>query len=178
MRTAFAAYGALFLVSGLALPHISQAAQVSVTTVDNRVTIEATDAGIDEVLTRLGEAHGFQLQVPANAANFDSVSGRFEGSLRSVLSRLLDNESHMIVHSATAKSGIARIVLFGSNEQAVSGTAPTALTPAVVVRPVAARSRTAVAVTQAQPLAREIISVPPQSRAVPPVPIRTRSGVN
>ncbi len=176
MRTAFSAFGAVMLITGLALPHSGQAGPVSVTNVDGRLTVEATDAGVDEVLTRLGEVQGFQLLAPVTASRKDGISGRFEGSLDSVLSRILHNESHMIIHSANSQSGIARIVLFGLQGEATAAT--TAPSPAAT-RVVVTRSRTATAVVdQPRPLAREIISAPPQSRPVPPVPVRTRSGTN
>jgi hypothetical protein len=180
MRRAFALAAAVLLTSAWGAQYAARAGTVAIEAANGRVTVDANDIALDEVLTRLGESQGFKLQVPPNAPHFDAISGRFEGPLTGVLTRLLHNESHMIIHSADTQSGIARIVLFGAGEETSAGVQ--AATPAPATPPIAVartRATAAAAVAQPKPLPREVIPASaPQQRQAPQPPARNRTGVN
>ena len=175
MRNMSASAAAILLIIAVSAPESSSAGTVAVTTGDGLVTIDAADASIDEILTKLGEAQGFQFDLGGKKPETDAVSGRFEGSLKSVLTRILHNESYMIVHSSKSTTGIERIVLFGDgnvpNAVPAPGT-PARVAPASAVDP---RARAAaVASVQPRPLPREVIPPPPPARQAQ---TRSRSGV-
>jgi hypothetical protein len=85
---------------------------------DRSVTVIAEGATISEVVGKLGETYGFRLDhrgyKPADAVRDEqlSVDGRYQGSLRTVLDRLLAKESHFVELASQSKSGIARVVLY------------------------------------------------------------------
>lgn len=170
MRKAWTSVVATMMATALLIaPSVGRAGPVVVNDADGWITIEATEAGVDQILTQLGESQGFVLQVSWKTPRPDVVSGRFEGSLSTVLERLLHNESHMIVHSADADSGIARIVLFGAAEDSSGGqTAGAAAAPSPVApAPIAAartRSSPVPVAAQPRPLPREVIAPPPPQR--------------
>jgi hypothetical protein len=85
--------------------------------------VVAKDAELDAVLGKLGAALGFEISRSGNNAPAGTISGRFEGSIDIVLSRLLRGEGHMIQRSDEAKAGIVRVVLFGSTNPTAGGTA-------------------------------------------------------
>jgi hypothetical protein len=138
----------------------ANAGTVTVEATLDQMTVDAKEASLDEILERIGEAEGFRIERVGSASNPGPITARFEGAFHGVLARVLHNESHMIVHSATAKAGIASIVLFGTG----AATLPQ--------RVAAARTRSAAtASAQPRPLAREVIS---PSQPQPPL-ARTRS---
>ena len=94
----------------------------------DRVIVETSDAGVDEVLAVLAAHFGFEVErsgPPAQAVRF---SGRLQGSLDELLRRLLRHEGHMIVRSDSG-AGIGRVVLLEAK-----GSAPAP----VVAGPIAA----------------------------------------
>jgi hypothetical protein len=112
---------ALLLSSILADIHCSAASAGTVKieqSADRSVTVIAEGATISEVVGKLGETYGFRLDhkgyKPADAARDEqlSVDGRYQGSLRTVLDRLLAKESHFVELASQSKSGIARVVLY------------------------------------------------------------------
>jgi hypothetical protein len=91
----------------------------------DRVIVEASDAGADEVLAVLASHFGFEVEgsgTPGKAVRF---SGRLQGSLDQLLERILRHEGHMIVRSETAGAGIGRVVLMeakgGAPAPAIAG---------------------------------------------------------
>ena len=145
------------------LPAIAAAGTVTVNEAQGKLSIDTTDAAVDEVLAQIGQSQGFEVE-RIGAAAVEKLSGNFAGSLGDVVARILQNENHMIVHSATAKAGIARIVLFGSGSKAetASSAAPT----------VGAATR-GNAAGMPKPLPREVIS--PNPSATPQQRALTRS---
>ena len=170
MRKAWTSVAATVLFTAMMLaPNVGRAGPVSVNEAHGWITIDATEASVDLILTKLGEAEGFVLQVSWKTPRSDVVSGRFEGSLTTVLARLLHNESHMIVHSTDVDSGIARIVLFGAADDSSGGqttTAPATPSPVAAAPVPAARTRSSPAPTSVQPkpLPREVIAPPQPQR--------------
>ena len=164
MHKIFACAAALLLVIAISAQQRSSAGTVAVTTGGGLIIIDATDAGIEEILTKLGEAQGFQLQLPGKIPETVAVSGRFQGSLRGVLTRILHNESYMLVHSSKAQAGIERLVLFGDGNEPSAAPAAGAPARAAPVPAAAARrsSTAAVASVQPRPLPREVIPPPPK----------------
>jgi len=90
----------------------------------DRVVVETSDANVDEVLAVLA-AH-FEFAVDRNAPPDQTVrfSGRLAGSLDQLLERLLRHEGHVIVRSAEARGGIARVVLLEGKGGLQGGTMP------------------------------------------------------
>ncbi len=145
------------------IPAMAIAGTITVNEEQGKLSIETVDAPIDEILAQIAQTQEFQI-VRMGAAPDEKLSGQFSGSLGVVIARLLQNENHLIIHSAKAKAGIARIVLFGppGRSDALPNAAPLA---------VAARGRGAAGMGP-QPLSREVIA--PSVPAVPPQPIAKR----
>ncbi len=178
MRKAWTALVVTTVAATLLLPRMGQGGTVTVASSEGRITVDAKEAKVDAILSKLGEQQGFQLRLvgkEGKETDSETISGRFEGSIASVLARILHNENHMIVHSAEAKAGIARIVLFskGNGDSDAPATAAGAQ-PRVVAPAPPARTRSA-AVVQPKPLAREVI--PPPQRQPPTPPTRGRSSM-
>lgn len=79
-----------------------------------RVVVETSDAGVDEVLAALALHFAFAVERGAPPDQTVRFSGRLSGSLDQLLDRLLRHEGHVIVRSAEAPGGIARVVLLES----------------------------------------------------------------
>lgn len=77
----------------------------------DRVVVETSDASVDEVLAALAAHFGFAVERNAPSGQTVRYSGRLSGSLDQLLERLLRHEGHVIVRSAEARGGIARVVL-------------------------------------------------------------------
>jgi hypothetical protein len=124
-----------------------------------RIAVDADDAMLDEIVASIGETHGFSIKRVGAAAKSEPVSGRFEGTLASVLSQLLQAENHAIEYAAHTHSGIARVTLYTAPGLNVGGTP----------------SRPATAGTAGQPgplpLSRRLDAPQPVQRAVPQKPI-------
>jgi hypothetical protein len=86
----------------------------------DQVVVETSDASADEVLAALAAHFGFAVERSAPSGQTVRFSGRLSGSLDQLLERLLRHEGHVIVRSAEARSGIARVVLM----EAKGGTTP------------------------------------------------------
>ena len=141
----------------------SAAAAGSVTIDEDRGTfaIEAKDATVDEVLTRVGQSQGFSVERGGDTPG-TTFSGRFTGPLKTVMARILENESHMIVHSATSKTGIARVLLLGPAE--------TPAPPVAVAVPAAGGSTTGTStIPVPKPLPREVVGPAPTAAPQPVV---------
>jgi hypothetical protein len=98
----------------------------------DRVAVETSDASVDEVLAALAAHFGFAVERSAPSAQTVRFSSRLSGSLDQLLERLLRHEGHLIVRSAEARGGIARVVLM----EAKGGTtpAPTVAGPIAALR--------------------------------------------
>jgi hypothetical protein len=79
--------------------------------VPERIVIETTDASIDEVLAVLAAHFEFVVERAAQSSQTVRFSGRLQGSLETLVERLLRHEGHMIVRSAESRGGISRVVL-------------------------------------------------------------------
>jgi hypothetical protein len=79
-------------------------------TAADRIVVEASDASTDEVLAMLARHFEFAVERSTPASQPVRFSGRLQGSLDEVLERLLRHEGHMIVRSAEARAGIARVL--------------------------------------------------------------------
>ncbi len=88
---------------------MSAQADVKVSGDADALRIEASDASLEEVLAALGRNSGLQYHYPANLSH--SVSGTFAGSLRQVLSRLLQGYNFVVESS---ESG-TRVVIYELN---------------------------------------------------------------
>jgi hypothetical protein len=80
----------------------------------DRVVIETSDASVDEVLATLAVHFAFAVDRSTPPGQTVRFSGRLSGSLDQLLDRLLRHEGHVIVRSAEAPGGIARVVLLES----------------------------------------------------------------
>jgi hypothetical protein len=127
------------------------AAELSVTTgtAAGSVIIEAKRATLDEVLTRLGETEGFTIKRVRSEKKAETISGHFEGPLTAVLSRVLDRENYAIEHSCSAKTGIVRVLLYGSIHAAPPSASKTQPQAPVVAPRVAPAAPVAAAVQPA-----------------------------
>jgi hypothetical protein len=76
-----------------------------------RVVVDTSDAGVDEVLAVLAAHFGFTVERSAPSGQTVRFSGRLQGALDEVLERLLRHEGHMIVRSRAASAGIERLLL-------------------------------------------------------------------
>jgi hypothetical protein len=153
-----------FFASSTAL----RAGTISVEKDDGRFVVDVHDAPIDEVLERLGEAAGFDVERPGDPSDV-VVSGRFHGTLGRVIGTMLQNENYLILHSPASKGGIALVQLLGSVGPAIqtadatptaAGVTPSTVSPANMPMPI--------------PLPREVIA--PIAPAAPVVPTRRARG--
>jgi hypothetical protein len=81
-------------------------ADVQVSCGAEALRIEASDASLEDVLAELGRSCGLQYRSPADFGH--PVSGTFAGSLRDVLSRLLQGYNFVVESSASS----TRIVIY------------------------------------------------------------------
>ena len=142
-----------------------------------RITVVAEGASVSEVVGKLGETYGFRLDhkggaKPADPARDDQsgLDGRYEGSLRTVLERILDKESYFIEHAPQSKSGIARVVLYniGAPQAAVQPAGGRAASPAPAAPvPVAAVPRYVPPAPATPALVPPVRRVQPVTPAVP-----------
>jgi hypothetical protein len=88
---------------------MSARADVKVSGDADALRIEASDASLEEVLAALGRNSGLRYRYPANFSH--SVSGTYAGSLRQVLSRLLQGYNFVVESS---ESG-TRLVIYDLN---------------------------------------------------------------
>jgi hypothetical protein len=91
---------------------------------ERSVAVIADGATLSEVVGKLGETYGFRLDLKGaskvgaaprgeqQTGDRLYLDGRFEGTVRAVLERLLAHESYFIEHSSGSKSGIARVVIY------------------------------------------------------------------
>jgi hypothetical protein len=91
------------------------------------LTIEASNASLEEVLAALGRSCGLQYRYPADFSH--SVSGTFAGSLRQVLPRLLQGTNFVVENSANG----TRVVIYDLH--AAPGSSINVLRPQPGVRP-------------------------------------------
>ena len=82
----------------------------------DNVVIETKDASVDDVLAVL--AVHFDFAVERNDVSGQAIrfSGPLQGSLDQLLERLLRHEGHIIVRSAGARAGVARVVRLKEGE--------------------------------------------------------------
>jgi hypothetical protein len=76
-----------------------------------RIVIDTSDANLEEVLAALAAHFEFAVERSAPLGQAIRFSGPLRGSLDQLLERLLRHEGHIVVRSAEAPAGIARVVL-------------------------------------------------------------------
>jgi hypothetical protein len=94
------------------------------------VVVEAKDATLKEILQSLGSRYSFQVDQAANAdAGAGAItSGQWNGPVRAVVSRLLENDTgHLVVFDGSRPGGIGRILLLNAKLTPV-GSAPGSVT--------------------------------------------------
>jgi hypothetical protein len=148
----------------LLLPAIATAGTVTVNEEQGKLAIETVDTSVDEILSQIAQSQEFQI-VRMGPAPEEKLSGQFSGTVNEVMARILQNENHLIVHSAKAKTGIARVVLFGppSKSEIMQATAvPAAIAPGRRLN-----------ASSPQPLPREVIP-PANAQGQPQQPLTRR----
>jgi hypothetical protein len=81
------------VIVGFACPH-DALAQATITGAEDDLTIQARDSSVQEVLAALGTRFGLRYR---NITALDRrIDGTFEGSLRRVVTRLLDGSSYVM----------------------------------------------------------------------------------
>lgn len=116
-RSIAAAWLLLVAVLALSVPHFgttrAEAGSVEIAELgQDRIRVEIVDTSIDEVVDRLARAYGFLVERIGDTEPREAVSGSFQGSLKSILERVLRTENHIIQTSSRAASGIARVSLY------------------------------------------------------------------
>ena len=117
-----------------------------------QISVEVVEMSLDDVLDRLGQTYGFRVERLGEAQPRDMMSGRFDGRLTAVIARVLQNENHMVLTSAAAASGIARVSIYSS---------AASVQTAIAAQPQSASSSQ----SGPQPLSRQI--APPVAAAAP-----------
>ena len=78
----------------------------------DRITVTIRDTSIGAALRDIGRTYGFEIKgVPAGGN--EAVSTTISGNLEDVLTRLLRNVNHVIVHSPDNRSGIEKVIIMG-----------------------------------------------------------------
>ena len=169
---------AVFSALALAVVGETGAAAGTVTlerTAGGRISIVADDASLDEVLATLSKAYAFKVDRLGYRLDSEPLTGRFDGSVRTVLTRLLQDENHIIQNSARAKAGIASISIYSAVRPQNSGPnlarpaptpvplRPVTLAPAPIVTPKAVQR-------PLRPPASPAQGVPVGTRSQPPTP--------
>jgi hypothetical protein len=190
LDTALAVWIGTFAVALASSSGRANAGDLTIYETNGQITVNAQDTSVDEILLNLANSHSFNIERFGPIAPTDTISVRTVGSLRHVLTRVLKNENHLIIHSTAAKNGISRLVLFGARVEPTTATA--AGTPQAQPKPPqqaphaqsANRTRVTLARTrvmtklQPKPLPREVISPehqPAPAPTPPPAPSRTRA---
>src|SRR5215831_2931206 len=122
-------------------PARSFGAEAHITGEPDAVRVEARDSRVEEVLVALGASFG--LQYRSASALSRRVSGTYEGSLRRVVTRLLDGYDFVM---KTGSDGI-EVTVYGSATPGAAGPTPTAAQPAA---PAASAAKTSPTQTPAQ----------------------------
>ena len=139
------------LAAAFLQPNAASSGTVTVSDIAAGIAVDAQDAAIDEILADVGRSQGFDVERVGGALGAP-ITGHFTGALGEVMAKILRNQSHMIEHSASAKAGIARIVLWGAAVTAIAATPaplPAAVAPGAIAAvppvptkpPVPSRSR-------------------------------------
>ena len=82
------------------------------------ILIETRDASVDEVLAVLAVHFDFAVERDDGSGQAIRFSGPLQGSLDQLLERLLRHEGHIIVRSAEARAGVARVVRLNAKGEA------------------------------------------------------------
>ena len=135
----FSSTAILCLTTALLCGHGAVAGTVRLeTAAGGRISVIADDASLDEVLATLSKAYAFKVDRVGYRLDSEPLTGQYDGSVRAVLTRLLQDENHIIQNSARAKAGIASISIYSTGRPQNSGAnearpVPTQLAP----RPIA-----------------------------------------
>jgi hypothetical protein len=123
----------------------SQAGVVAITVeADGKtLSIDAKDATIEEILTKLNDTKPFVIERIGTIADTKSANRQLSGQTRVVLERLLENENHLIYTNVRTRE-VERLVVYGapatnetsSNQpQHVASPAPTRSAPETAKSP-------------------------------------------
>jgi hypothetical protein len=91
----------------------------------NDIVIEAHGATTDEVLAVLAREFRFGVEGSGDSGQPVRFTGQLQGSLESLLQRLLRHRGYMVVRSSDNPGGVRRVVLFDAKE----GPLPAVLPP-------------------------------------------------
>lgn len=94
------------------------------------VRVVAADASISSVLQDLSEKFGFSVEGLEHADAKSAITGKLEGSLESVLKRVLRNQNFIVVHAHGKAGGITRVRLLSTNTGATQ--VPPTVDPALL----------------------------------------------
>ena len=154
---------AAIALTAFLIPVAVSAGTVTVDEAASAIAVDSFDADVDEILGQIGQSQGFQIE-RVGPAPVEKVSASISGPLVDVVARILQNENHVILYSATAKAGISRVVLFGVGAKSDNQ-------PGSAVMAAAALSKRTTAGSP-QPLPREVIA--PTAPAAPVQPMAKR----
>ena len=97
--------GAVILATGLACPRLAHG-EASISGARSDMTMEVRDTPVQEILATLGDRFGLRFR--ATTSLDKRIDGRYEGSLRGVVIRLLNGYDYVI---KTDDGGIEVIIL-------------------------------------------------------------------
>lgn len=124
-----------------------------------KLVVEAHDVTIEEVLVRLSTSQNFEIERVGDVSNKRTGTYHFNGTLKSILDRLLQHESHLVV-TAAGPHPIQRVVLYGSRRGGQSMTVQEPVQKPVTVAAIAAEPPIDPAVQAALERARKDADAP------------------
>jgi hypothetical protein len=159
----------ILLLALVKLADTAFAGNLSISSTDAIVSVEANDISSSEVLARLADDYDFTVERIGIASARAPMLQQFSGDLTAVITTVLSNESHVIVYSPSATHGIEKVVVYGANCQVTSGaTPPQSSSPKLQVQPEQVsrsqprpQTRSSVLALSPRPLAKEIIAPHP-----------------
>ena len=105
----------IFLGSALGSP-LATAGTLQIERQDGakRLIVRSEDTGSSAILTELARDYGFSIRLPAKLKAETPPSRTLRGDLRTVLGRLLSEESYYIQNDPDAPAGIGKVVVLGT----------------------------------------------------------------
>lgn len=103
----------LFLIFVLGRPTLAaEAIAIKARTDNGRLTVTVKDARLDQVLVHLGQRFGFKIERRGKQRPKDKITTIYQGSLDSVVNRLMRHTNHLIVRAPGDNARIVKLVLF------------------------------------------------------------------
>lgn len=106
------ALGAVMLLSGLASAPAIALADV-VTEPAAFIAIDASDTPVDDLLGQISASYGFAVERSGPKTDAVKLTGHYEGTVKEVVNRVLEDENHLIRYAKGQPNRIAKIVLMG-----------------------------------------------------------------